>query len=259
MKKRVCMHALRLVLLVILIAGFSEAAYASRQQVQPAYGYYKIVAINGHENITVEVKDHTGVATVTDLTAGVYKANITIDNGNYTLNKSSYIFYLMYPAFDVNIAGTYPTATVTINGTKGTYIVVVDGVGYVVINVTEDGASASGTFENITAGDYTAGVRFLYGNSSYRPLVYVEKQFTVEKANATLTLAAEDIVAGESAVIEIRAVNGDGEAINTTVKLIVSNDVYDDIVNVIDGNATVTTAALPKGSYDVTVVIADDN
>jgi predicted outer membrane repeat protein len=224
----------------------------------PVDGNYT-VAIDGYGNVTVEVIEGKGVATIDDLPVGDYLANITINDGNYTLEKRGFILYRMIPTFDVTISGVYPNATATINGTAGLYLVIVEGVGVIPINVTEDGAFVSGTLENITAGNYTAGVMYLSGNSSYRPFVYIEKQFTVEKANATLTLAVEDIVEGESAVIEIKAVNGDGEIINTTVKLIVSNDAYDDIVNVIDGNATVTLADLEQGHYDVTVVIADDN
>ncbi|MDO5701924.1 MAG: hypothetical protein Q4G47_01030 [Lachnospiraceae bacterium] len=46
--KRLAARIMQLMLLMIVIAGFSVTAHASRQQVSPAYGYYKIVAVNGH-------------------------------------------------------------------------------------------------------------------------------------------------------------------------------------------------------------------
>ena len=47
-KKRLSMHILQAMLLPTMITGISATAYASRQQVEPAYGYYKIAATNGH-------------------------------------------------------------------------------------------------------------------------------------------------------------------------------------------------------------------
>lgn len=49
-KKLISVCVLQLVLLVVMTIGFSVTAHATRQQVYPDYGYYKIVATNGHGN-----------------------------------------------------------------------------------------------------------------------------------------------------------------------------------------------------------------
>ena len=196
----------------------------------PVDGNYT-VAIGNQTNVTVEVIDGQGVATVDDLEIGYYVATTTIDDPNYTLNnKYSLVAYTMVPEFDATITGIYPTATVTISGPAGYYIVVVRGVGYAFVNVTEDGVFASGTIENITAGDYNATVVYLYGNGTYG-LTEKEVPFTVDKAEAlNITYDGSYVVMG-------------GGDVNITV----AEDATGYVI--IDDNGVTKYAELVNGSY----------
>ena len=215
------------------------------------------VEIEDYGNVTVEVINGTGNVIVNITKPGDYDANITAADGNYSMDTIAYTFtYKGAPEFTVEISGTYPTAQIKIFGTPGDYHVDIDGFDTINITVSGFGLPGIAVIENINAGDHIALVSYDTNDKFHGDAK--DFNFTIAKANVTLSVLANDIVEGETAIIEIFAVNDNLENINTTVVLTINDKAYGEIT-VNNGSAEVPVADLEQGKYNVNIVTADDN
>ena len=221
----------------------------------PVDGNYT-VTVNGTVT-NVEVVDSTGIATITGLEPGIYNATVDIAEDEYSMKTitTDEFEYFMVPEFNVVITGTYPNAVISITGPEGTYHVLIGDDEY---NITREasGLPTIKEIDGIDAGNYIAIVSFdghdqYYGDAK-------DFNFTIDKANATVTVAVSDIVEGEFAVIEVYADSDDIDSVNATVKLIIDGKTYGE-VKVVNGSAKVPLTGFEQGSHDVIAVLADNN
>lgn len=149
MKKRISMHVLQTVLLLAMITGFSGTACAARQQVEPAYGYYKIVATNGHGNGQELYYDSK--ASKKDLKWRDDGTIWYIGKGDYT--RSYFIGLADDPSCMVGINDTYIGNDQTLKVMKNNY-------NHVIYFFMESGSSP---YENLTITLYDwAGFSYNY-------------------------------------------------------------------------------------------------
>ena len=197
-----------------------------------------------------------GMANITGLTTGNKTATIAIDNENYALEPFTYDFaYFKDPEFTVTISGTYPNAQIIILGSAGNYTIEIDGFDPIDVEVSPFGLIGLATIENINAGEYIALVSYNANDEYSADSEYVT--FTVDKANATVSVVVDDIVEGENAIVYITATSDDVDSVNATVKLILDGVSTD--VKVVNGSAVVPIAGVPQGSHNIIAVIADNN
>jgi hypothetical protein len=163
MKKRIAARVCQLVFLLAMITGLSVTAYAARQQVTPAYGYYKIVATNGHGNGQELYYDSK--ASKKDLK---WKDDGTIwyiSQGPY--NGSCHIRLADDPSYYIDINETYVGNDQKVKVVKDDGRNVMNNVIYFFME------SGSSIYENLTISIYDwAGFRYDYKLNRHRSVGY---------------------------------------------------------------------------------------
>ena len=152
-KKRISVRVLQFMLLLAMITGFSVSAYAARKQVRPAFGYYMIVATNGHGKGQELYYDSK--ASKKDLK---WKDDGTVwylDQGSY--DGSYFISLAENPDYFIDINETY------VGNNQIVKVVEDNGDNIMNRNVYFFMESGSNIYENLTISIYDwAGFRYDY-------------------------------------------------------------------------------------------------
>lgn len=152
-KKRISVRIIQLMLLMAMIIGASVTAHAARQQVSPEYGYYKIVATNGHGNGQELYYDSK--ASKKDLKWKDEGTIWYIDKGPYS--GSYYIHLADDPSYFIDINETYVGNDEVVKVVKNDGSNIMNNVIYFFME------SGSDIHDNLTISIYDwAGFRYDY-------------------------------------------------------------------------------------------------
>ena len=170
------------------------------------------------ESYNVAVVAGKGTFNATGLSSGDHAANVTFKGDDrYLENVSQTVTFTIENATaKINLVvgnvtyGEEVPVTVFVDAT-GTVTIEVDGETKATVPLTD--GKAEYLISGLDAGDYTVKVTF--NPDSNVDSASAEENFTVEKADPTITVEVEDIVYGESAFIIIHS-NAEG-SVNVTV------------------------------------------
>ena len=102
-----------------------------------------------------------------------------------------------------------------------------------------------------SSGTYIVGVDYPTTNE----LIVKKATIEVENFNVSLTVAADDIVEGENATINVYVQGENDIKLNTTVKVVVNDTEY--TVDITDGEGNLTVSGLESGSYAIFAIFGE--
>ena len=221
------------------------------------------VTVN-NKQYTVEVVNGIGSLAGVELPAGSYNFNATWNgDNNYNLIEYSGNF---------NIAKTTPTLNVIINdiryGEKFQITATLTGVNNTKLtgNVTVTVNNKQYTVEVVNGKGTLTGVELPIGNyqftatwngdNNYNSTAY-SGSFNVDKAIPDLNVVIDDVIYGDVFNIDVTLTGVNNTKLTGNVTVTVNNNQY--IVEVVDGEGTLTGVELPIGNYQFTATWNGDD
>ena len=201
-----------------------------------------------NEQMLVTVIDGAGNASVSNLIAGSYVANVTVINSNYTaVNSTSFdvaVKQINISVFADDITYEESALITVVADVDGVYLVYVDEDPYL---VTVLGSMGGVAVDGLTVGSYDVYVTVVDGNYSG----FDSTSFDVAAKEINVSVFVDDITYGESALISVVA------DVDGVYLVYVDEDPY--LVTVLGSMGGVAVDGLTVGSYDVYVTVVDGN
>jgi hypothetical protein len=213
------------------------------------------INVDGKE-FTADVVDGIAEVNLDNVTPGEHVANVTYSGDgshegasvNVNVTAPKYETPMDVKAVDINVGDTEVISVTIPDDATGNVTVEIDGIKQIV--EVHDGVITI-TIDNLTAGNKTAIVSYS-GDDNYSPNS-TTVDFTVFKADPSMTISVDSIVVGEDAVITVTVPDDATGHILVEVGGIKS---YGEIEN---GKAVITISGLAKGNYTVTATYDGDD
>ena len=207
------------------------------------------VTVNG---VTYASKIVNGAASfsIPNLNVGTYTVtaryngatNFNAQTVYTTLNVNKIDPFVSVSAEDIFVGDTAVVSVVMANGVSGNVRATVDGVTYVCKIAN---CAASFTIPNLKAGIYSVSVR--YAGAARFNAQTVTTTLNVNKINPFVSVAAENISVGDTAVVAVAMANG----VNGNVRATVDGVTY--VSKIVNGVASFSIPNLKAGTYSVSV------
>ncbi|WP_407424732.1 Ig-like domain repeat protein [Methanobrevibacter sp.] len=228
--------------------------------------------VDTYEN-TTELIDGKATFVIKGLNAGSYTVNATFsgnDNLTSVSAEADFTVFKIDPVITLEVQNiTYGdmehiivhvnaegNVTIRVNGTEETIVLRTDDNGFIILRASLDDTSsydgkAHEYIYNLKPGEYPVEVTF-NGNNNYNTAT-TNGVFYVSKANSTIKVDVDDIVAGEVAVINITLPE------NATGDVTVTIDARNFTAKVVNGTASVKVDNLTAGDKSVFVEYSGDD
>lgn len=212
---------------------------------------------DGKEVNPLLYKNGTYKENMTFSKSGIYPVSASVDsNGDRLILEKGTVEILPRPELNVSADNiTYPeSANIDVSSSNLTD----DEIKVIVKNAKTNETVFNGSVSvnnrlnlpNLNAGNYSVAVSFA-GNDKYSP-VNATTAFEVKKADVELTVRADDISYGESAVCDVTL--GD---VTGPVDITINGEQY--TVDLVDGKGSVTVPGLNAGDYNITASFAGND
>ena len=216
--------------------------------------------VNGNVRITVDgttyvckIANGVASASVPNLNVGTYSVsakyagnanfNAQTVSTSFKVNKANPI--VSVSAEDIFVGDNAVVNVNMVSGVNGNVRITVDGTTYV-CKIANGVASA--VIPNLKAGTYSVSAKYA-GNTKYNAQT-VTTNLVVNKINPFVSVSAEDIFVGDTAVISAVMANG----VNGNVRITVDGTTY--VCKIENGVASVSIPNLKAGTYSVTIKYA---